>query len=118
MLKQPTGFAIQQPGPPLRPLQAPVHPVGCRHSLHRTIEAYSRRRIGEHLDHQIDALTEQQLLDYCSELVASHSWRSVKLEVYGLKFYYERVLRRPWAMPGLIKPPGSRSVTSMPPAGA
>ncbi len=76
----------------------------------KTIEAYSRaiRRIGERFDHQIDALSEQQLLDYFSELVASHSWSSVKLDLYGLKFYYEHVLRRPWAMPGLIKPPRSQ----------
>lgn len=51
---------------------------------------------------------EQQLLDYFTELVASHSWSSVKLDLYGLKFYYEHVLRRPWAMPGLIKPPRSQ----------
>jgi integrase/recombinase XerD len=63
----------------------------------KTIEAYSRaiRRIGERFDHQIDALSEQQLLDYFTELVASHSWSSVKLDLYGLKFYYEHVLRRP-----------------------
>jgi integrase/recombinase XerD len=73
----------------------------------KTIEAYSRaiRRIGERFDHRIDTLSEQQLLDYLTELVASHSWSSVKLDLYGLKFYYEHVLRQPWAMPGLIKPP-------------
>ncbi len=34
----------------------------------KTIEAYSRaiRRIGAFLDHQIDDLTEEQLLDYFS----------------------------------------------------
>ncbi|KFB74522.1 MAG: hypothetical protein AW09_000157 [Candidatus Accumulibacter phosphatis] len=49
----------------------------------KTIEAYSRaiRRIGERFDHQIDALSEQQLLDYFTELVASHSWSSVKLDL-------------------------------------
>ena len=41
----------------------------------KTIEAYSRaiRRIGKRFDHQIDDLSEQQLTDYFSELVASHS---------------------------------------------
>jgi integrase/recombinase XerD len=58
----------------------------------KTIEAYSRaiRRIGERFDHQIDALSEQQLLDYFTELVASHSWSTVKLDLYGLE-----VLLRP-----------------------
>jgi integrase/recombinase XerD len=73
----------------------------------KTIEAYSRaiRRIGKRFDHQIDQLSEQQLTDYFTELVASHSWSSVKLDLYGLKFYYAHVLRKPWVTPGLIKPP-------------
>lgn len=76
----------------------------------KTIEAYSRaiRRIGERFDQQIDNLTEQQLTDYFSELVASHSWSTVKLDLYGLKFYYAHVLRKPWVAPGLIKPPKSQ----------
>lgn len=53
----------------------------------KTIEAYSRaiRRIGERFDGHIEHLTEQQLADYFSELVASHSWSTVKLDLYGLK---------------------------------
>jgi len=76
----------------------------------KTIEAYSRaiRRIGERFDQQIDNLTEQQLADYFTELVASHSWSTVKLDLYGLKFYYAHVLRKPWVAPGLIKPPRSQ----------
>ena len=73
----------------------------------KTIEAYARaiRRIGERFDHQIDQLSEPQLTDYFTELVASHSWSSVKLDLYGLKFYYAHVLGKPWVAPGLIKPP-------------
>src|SRR5450755_3108318 len=73
----------------------------------KTIEAYSRaiRRIGERFDCQIDSLSEQQLTDYFTDLVTSHSWSSVKLDLYGLKFYYAHVLRKPWVAPGLIKPP-------------
>ena len=76
----------------------------------KTIEAYSRaiRRIGERFDHQIDSLSEPQLTDFFTELLASHSWSSVKLDLYGLKFYYEHVLRKPWVAPGLIKPPKSQ----------
>ena len=76
----------------------------------KTIEAYARaiRRIGEHFDHRIDALTEQQLTDYFTELVSSHSWSTVKLDLYGLKFYYAHVLRKPWVAPGLVKPPKSQ----------
>jgi site-specific recombinase XerD len=73
----------------------------------KTIEAYARaiRRIGERFDGQIDDLTEAQLTDYFTELMDSHSWSAVKLDLYGLKFYYEHVLRQPWVAPGLIKPP-------------
>ena len=76
----------------------------------KTIEAYSRaiRRIGEYFGHQIDALSEAQLTDYFTDLVASHSWSSVKLDLYGLKFYYTHVLKKPWVAPGLIKPPKSQ----------
>ena len=76
----------------------------------KTIEAYSRaiRRIGERFDQQIDNLSVQQLTDYFSELVTSHSWSTVKLDLYGLKFYYAHVLKKPWVAPGLIKPPKSQ----------
>ena len=76
----------------------------------KTIEAYARaiRRIGERFDGQIDDLSVQQLTDYFSELVASHSWSTVKLDLYGLKFFYAHVLKKPWIAPGLIKPPKSQ----------
>lgn len=76
----------------------------------KTIEAYSRaiRRIGKRFEGRIDDLTEAQLTDYFTELMASHSWSAVKLDLYGLKFYYEHVLRQPWVAPGLIKPPRSQ----------
>ncbi|MCX7147789.1 MAG: site-specific integrase [Rhodocyclales bacterium] len=76
----------------------------------KTIEAYSRaiRRIGDYFDHQIDALTEAQLTDYFTDLITSHSWTTVKLDLYGLKFYTTHVLHKPWVAPGLIKPPKSQ----------
>lgn len=75
----------------------------------KTIDAYARaiRRIGARFDGAIDALTEQQLLDHFTELLDSHSWSAVKLDLYGLKFFYTHVLRKPWVMPALIKPPKS-----------
>ena len=82
----------------------------CIRDRPKTIEAYSRaiRRVGERFDHRIDSLSEAQLTDYFSDLVASHSWSTVKLDLYGLKFYYAHVLRKPWVAPGLIKPPKSQ----------
>lgn len=76
----------------------------------KTIEAYSRaiRRVGDYFDHEIDDLSEADLMDYFTDLRETHSWSSVKLDLYGLKFYHEHVLKKPWVAPGLIKPPRSQ----------
>ncbi len=73
----------------------------------KTISAYSRaiRRIGAYFDHEICDLSEAQLLDYFSDLLGTHSWSSVKLDLHGLKFFYAHVIRKPWVSIGLIKPP-------------
>lgn len=73
----------------------------------KTIDAYARaiRRLGEYFSHQIDDLSEAQLTDYFSDLLVTHSWSAVKLDLYGLKFYFIHVLHKPWVMPSLIKPP-------------
>jgi integrase len=73
----------------------------------KTIDAYARaiRRLGGYFANQIDDLTEAQLTDYFSDLIETHSWSAVKLDLYGLKFYTTHVLHKPWAMPNLIKPP-------------
>jgi len=73
----------------------------------KTIEAYSRaiRRIGAYFEYQINALSEQQLTDYFTDLLDTHSWSAVKLDLYGLKFYYTHVLHKPWENIDLIKPP-------------
>jgi len=73
----------------------------------KTIEAYSRaiRRIGAYFDYQIYDLSESQLTDYFSDLLESHSWSSVKLDLYGLKFFYTYILNKPWPAFKLIKPP-------------
>ena len=73
----------------------------------KTVEAYSRaiRRIGTYYHEQIHDLSEAQLLEYFSDLLETHSWSSVKLDLYGLKFYYQHVLNKPWPHLNLIKPP-------------
>jgi integrase/recombinase XerD len=73
----------------------------------KTVEAYSRaiRRIGNYFDCQIDNLTMDQLLDYFHELLKTRSWSAVKLDLYGLKFFYSRVLKKTWEDIPLIKSP-------------
>jgi integrase/recombinase XerD len=53
------------------------------------------------------------LADYFTDLLASHSWSSVKLDLYGLKFYYTHVLRKPWVAPNLIKPPKAQRLADI-----
>ena len=73
----------------------------------KTIDAYARgiRRMGDYFDHQIDHLSEAQLTDYFSDLIATHSWSSVKLDLYGYRFYTTHVLRKAWTLPNLVWAP-------------
>ena len=76
----------------------------------KTIDAYARgiRRLGAYFDYRIDSLSEAQLTEYFSDLIGTHSWSAVKLDLYGLKFFTTHVLKKPWVMPDLIKPPKSQ----------
>ncbi len=58
-------------------------------------------------------LSESQLLDYFSALLKTHSWSTVKLDLYGLKFYYQYVLNKPWVSVDLIKPPRARRLRAI-----
>ena len=73
----------------------------------KTIEAYARaiRYVGDWFDYDIRDLTEEQLLEYFSSLLKTHSWSTVKLDLYGLKFFYQHVLHKPWPHVDLVKPP-------------
>jgi integrase/recombinase XerD len=73
----------------------------------KTVEAYARgiRRLGEYFDYQVHELSEAQLLEYFTDLLETHSWSSVKLDLYALKFFYTYVLHKPWPALNLIKPP-------------
>lgn len=71
----------------------------------KTIESYSHgvRRAADWFDYQIDALTIDQLTDYFSWLLDERSMSTVKHDLYGLKFYYEHVLRKDWPGVNLVK---------------
>ena len=73
----------------------------------KTIDAYSRaiRRIGDYFDGHLDDLSQDQLLDYFHALLERLSWSAVKLDLYGLKFFYTHVLAKPWVDIPVIKPP-------------
>lgn len=73
----------------------------------KTIDAYARamRRIGNYFDCKLDNLSKDQLLDYFFDLSQSHSWNTVKLDLYGLQFFYTNVLQKTWEHIPLIKQP-------------
>ena len=73
----------------------------------KTVDAYSRaiRRIGDYFDYRIDNLSSDQLLDYFSRLLETHSWSTVKLDLYGLKFFYTHILKKDWQDIPLVKKP-------------
>ncbi|MEY4591161.1 MAG: hypothetical protein RIR18_56 [Pseudomonadota bacterium] len=73
----------------------------------KTIDAYARavRRLGKYFELKIEDLSEDQLTTYFTDLLQSHSWSAVKLDLYGLKFFTAHVLKKPWTLPSLIKPP-------------
>lgn len=75
-----------------------------------TIDAYSRavRRITAYFDTCPDRLSQDQLKDYFSSLVKSHSWSTVKLDRNGLQFFYHHVINKQWQWVEIIKPPQKR----------
>ena len=81
----------------------------------KTIEAYSRaiRRVGNYFDSQIFDLSSDQLLDYFNDLLDSSSWSTVKLDLYGLKFFYTKVLDKTWDDIPLIKPPKTKKIPNI-----
>ncbi len=78
----------------------------------KTVDAYSRaiRRIGNRFDFRIENLSSDQLLDYFSELPDSHSRSTVKLDLYGLKFFCDKILNKSWDNIPLVKPPKATGI--------
>ncbi len=81
----------------------------------KTIEAYARgiRRIGEYFDGRIDDLSHNELLDYFHQLKQKASWSTVKLDLYGLKFFYTHVLKREWNEIPIIKSPKVKRIPNV-----
>jgi integrase/recombinase XerD len=78
----------------------------------KTIALYSHgvRRAAAYFNGQIDTLTKPQLTDYFVRILDTHSWSTLKHDLYGLKFYYAHVLSQPWPGADLVKPPKSYSL--------
>jgi len=77
-----------------------------------TIDSYSRafRRVSEHFGCLPEKLTQDNLKDYFSALVESHSWSTVKIDRLGLQFYWRYVLNIEWAWIDIVKPPKIKTI--------
>jgi site-specific recombinase XerD len=75
-----------------------------------TIDLYSRavRRVAKFFDRCPDSLTPGDLKRYFAALVESHSWSTVKVDRFGLSFFWEHVLGKPWDFVKIVKPPQIR----------
>ena len=78
----------------------------------KTIDSYSRalRRVSDHFDCLPGKLTPDDLKDYFSALVDSHSWSTVKIDRLGLQFYWRHVLGKDWQWIDIVKPPKIKTI--------
>lgn len=78
----------------------------------KTIDVYSRaiRRVRDYFDCCPDLLKPEQLEDYFSDLVESHSWTTVKIDRLGLQHFWKFVLKREWNWIDIVKPPKVKTI--------
>ena len=72
-----------------------------------TVDAYSRavRRVAAFFDRCPDQLDQNDLRDFFSSLLLTHSWSTIKLDRNGLQFFYRHILNKPWQWVEIVKPP-------------
>lgn len=73
----------------------------------KTIDCYARalRRITERFDRCPDRLSADDLKEHFTQLVATHSWSTVKVDRNGLQFFYKHVLAKDWQWIDIVNPP-------------
>lgn len=79
---------------------------------HRTIDSYARavRRLSNHFDACPDKISSDQLEQYFSELVDSHSWSTVKVDRNGLQFFWRYTLKQDWQWLDIVRAPKIQSL--------
>jgi integrase/recombinase XerD len=72
-----------------------------------TIDSYARavRRVSTFFDRCPDQLSQDDLKDYFTSLIKTHSWSTVKIDRNGLQFFYKHVLGKQWIWVDIVKPP-------------
>ena len=82
----------------------------------KTIDGYARgvRRIAGFFNRCPDNLSVTELKTYFALMVENYSWSSVKVDLWGLSFFYRHVLGQPMDWVEIIKPPKTRSLPDIP----
>lgn len=82
----------------------------------KTIDGYARavRRIAGHFGRCPDNLTHDDLKGYYSWMVENYSWSSLKVDLWGLVFFYRHVLGRELEWIEIVKPPQFHSLPDIP----
>ncbi len=73
----------------------------------KTIDSYARslRRLLNYFDCHPQELTQDDLKLYFEELVSSRSWSTVRVDRWGLRLFWERILKKEWHWPDIVRPP-------------
>jgi integrase/recombinase XerD len=84
-----------------------------------TIDSYARavRRITTAFDKCPDQLSLNDIKDHFTNLIATHSWSTVKIDRNGLQFFYKHVLGKEWRWVDIVKPPQVKSLPDILSAG-
>ncbi len=78
----------------------------------KTRDSYARaiRRLRNHFDCCPDQITPKQFESYFAQLVETHSWSTVKVDCWGIKFFWQFVLQKDWQWIKIVKPPKIKSL--------
>lgn len=73
----------------------------------KTIDSYARslRRLLDYFDCHPQELTQDDLKLYFEDLVTSRSWSVVRVDRWGLRLFWERILKKEWHWPNIVRPP-------------
>ncbi|MBT4266613.1 MAG: site-specific integrase [Deltaproteobacteria bacterium] len=73
----------------------------------KTIDSYARslRRLLTYFDCHPQELTQDDLKLYFEDLLSSRSWSVVRVDRWGLRLFWERILQKEWHWPDIVRPP-------------
>ena len=77
-----------------------------------TTKCYLRgfRRVCEYFNRLPDYLLVSEFEQYFADLIDTHSWSTVKIDLGGLVFYWKYVLKRKWKHVEIVRPPKVKKI--------